>query len=53
MAEQIVYQDSYTEKTLNGTLKVYLDLNNLEECNKKLKNFIKVRTFVNNIEKVR
>jgi len=44
---EIIYQDSYTEKTDYGSLKVYLDLKNLKECEEKLKNFNKVRHFVN------
>ena len=51
--KEIIYQDSYTEKTDYGSLKVYLDMTNLEECNEKLKNFNKIRHFVNLLHNAR
>lgn len=44
-------QDSYTEKTDLGTLKVYIDMDDLETTQRKLKNFIKIRNFINALQK--
>ncbi len=47
-----VGQDSYTEKCRHGTLKVYIDMSNLEDCNLKLKNFVKIKQFIEELNKV-
>ena len=50
---KMIFQDSYTEKTDRGNLKVYLDMTDLKACELKLKNFMKVRNFINELQKVR
>lgn len=50
--EQLL-QDSYTYKlSPNCTLKVYLDMTDLKECELKLKNFEKIRRFVPALSKI-
>ncbi len=51
--DKIIYQDSYTEKCNHGTLKVYLNMKDLKECEEKLKHFVKLRTFVNGFHNAR
>ena len=48
------FGDSYTKKlSNNGSLKVYLDMKNLPECEEKLKNFYKIKNFIYALESVR
>jgi len=44
--------DSWTIGTAakDGALKVYMDMNNLEECEVKLKNFYKIKKFIEEIK---
>ncbi|MEA2035886.1 MAG: hypothetical protein U9O94_00150 [Nanoarchaeota archaeon] len=50
--KEIIYQDSYTEKVQNGSLKVYLDMKNPKECEEKLKTFIKIKNFIRALNKM-
>ena len=52
--EKETYQDSFSIGTAatTGALKVYLDMVNLEVCELKLKNFFKLRKFINQIKEL-
>lgn len=53
-SEKMVFQDSYTEKlNSTSTLKVYLDMNDLKDCEVKLKNFMRIKNFISELQKVR
>ncbi len=52
--DKMIFQDSYTEKVGQQgkhTLKVYLNFLDLPECELKLKNFYKVKKFINELRK--
>ena len=57
--DKMIFQDSYTEKTSYGTLKIYFNIPDQTDkeattrIETKLKNFIKVKNFIEALHRVR